>query len=130
MGILIFSKTPKGNKYNVKKKLQAYLLIFVRDYADNEQLDNYENEGVDDQHYDPIDLGARNALDNNLNKRDVEIRRREGRVAGAFIYGLDDEVNDSLPTVRRHRHIYDTQNVDADEDGVVSLVFYKKGYRH
>lgn len=60
----------------------------------------------------------------------MEIRRREGRVAGAFIYGLDDEVNDSLPTVRRHRHIYDTQNVEADEDGVVSLVLLKKEVRH
>lgn len=59
-----------------------------------------------------------------MNKRDVEIRRREGRVAGAFIYGLDDEVNDSLPNVRRHRHIYDAQNFDIDEDGVVSLAIY------
>lgn len=56
-----------------------------------------------------------------MNKRDVEIRRREGRVAGAFIYGLDEEVNDSLPPVRRHRHIYDAQNIDQDEDGVPEM---------
>ncbi|GAA5795697.1 MCM2/3/5 family-domain-containing protein [Helicostylum pulchrum] len=92
-----------------------------RDYVENEQLDNYENEGVDDQQYEALDLGARNALDNNLNKRDVEIRRREGRVAGAFIYGLDEEANDSLPPVRRHRHIYDAQNIDQDEDGVPEM---------
>lgn len=83
-------------------------------------LDNYENEGIDDQQYAPLDLGARNALDNNLNKRDVEIRRREGRVAGAFMYGMDDDTQDTLPPVRRHRHIYDAQDIDQDEDGVVS----------
>ncbi|KAG2203253.1 hypothetical protein INT46_009167, partial [Mucor plumbeus] len=92
-----------------------------RDYADNERLDNYEQEGVDDQHYEPLDLGARNALDNNLNRRDVEIRRREGRVAGAFIYGLDDDANDTQPAVRRHRHIYEAQDVDQDEDGVPEM---------
>lgn len=91
-----------------------------RDYAPNERLDTYEQEGVDDAHYEPLDLAARNALDNNLNRRDVEIRRREGRVAGAFIYGLDDEANDTQPPVRRHRHIYDAQDIDQDEDGVVS----------
>ncbi|KAG2200843.1 hypothetical protein INT47_001374 [Mucor saturninus] len=92
-----------------------------RDYAENDVLDNYETEGVDDRHYEPIDLGARNALDNNLNKRDVEIRRREGRVAGAFIHGLDDDIDDSLPNVRRHRHMYDAQNVDVYEDGVPEM---------
>ena len=87
----------------------------------NEKLDNYENEGIDDQQYEALDIGARNALDNNLNRRDIEIRRREGRVAGAFIYGLDDEANDSLPPVRRHRHIYEAEQFDQDEDGVVSF---------
>lgn len=66
-----------------------------------------------------MDIGARNALDNNLNRRDTEIRRREGRVAGAFMFGLDDEANDSQPPVRRHRHIYEAQDMDQDEDGVV-----------
>ncbi|KAG1107683.1 hypothetical protein G6F42_016279 [Rhizopus arrhizus] len=93
----------------------------VRDYADNERLDNYEQEGVDDTHYEPLDIGARNALDNNLNRRDVEIRRREGRVAGAFIYGLDDDANDTQPAVRRHRHIYEAQELDQDEDGVPEM---------
>ncbi|KAL0135142.1 minichromosome maintenance protein 2 [Mucor lusitanicus] len=92
-----------------------------RDYADNERLDNYEQEGVDDTHYEPLDIGARNALDNNLNRRDVEIRRREGRVAGAFIYGLDDDANDTQPAVRRHRHIYEAQELDQDEDGVPEM---------
>ncbi|CAO3616139.1 unnamed protein product [Mucor fragilis] len=92
-----------------------------RDYADNERLDNYEQEGVDDAHYEPLDIGARNALDNNLNRRDVEIRRREGRVAGAFIYGLDDDTNDTQPAVRRHRHIYEAQELDQDEDGVPEM---------
>lgn len=85
-------------------------------------MDNYEQEGVDDAHYEPLDIGARNALDNNLNRRDVEIRRREGRVAGAFIYGLDDDTNDTQPAVRRHRHIYEAQELDQDEDGVVSVM--------
>jgi DNA replication licensing factor MCM2 len=67
-----------------------------------------------------MDIGARNALDNNLNRRDVEIRRREGRVAGAFMYGLDDDANDAPTPVRRHRHIYEAQDMDQDEDGVVS----------
>lgn len=104
--------------------LTAYAFFFFhvnRDYADNERLDKYEPEGVDDQEYEPLDLGARNALDNNLNRRDVEIRRREGRVAGAFIYGLDDDANDTQPAVRRHRHIYEAQDIDQDEDGVVSF---------
>lgn len=92
-----------------------------RDYADNEVLDNYEAEGIDDQQYAPMDIGARNALDNNLNKRDVEIRRREGRVAGAFMYGMDDDTQDTMPPVRRHRHIYDAQEVDQDEDGVPEM---------
>ena len=95
-------------------------IFYCRDYADNERLDNYEAEGVDDQHYAPLDLAARNALDNNLNKRDVEIRRREGRVAGAFMFNMDDEAADSQPPIRRHRHIYDAQDIDQDEDGVVS----------
>ncbi|KAI8354142.1 MCM2/3/5 family-domain-containing protein [Choanephora cucurbitarum] len=92
-----------------------------RDYLPNEKLDNYENEGIDDQQYEALDIGARNALDNNLNRRDIEIRRREGRVAGAFIYGLDDETNDNLPPVRRHRHIYEAEQFDQDEDGVPEM---------
>lgn len=98
-------------------------IFLFRDYANNDRLDNYESEGVDDSQYAPLDLGERNALDNNLNKRDVEIRRREGRVAGAFMYGMDDDTQDSLPPIRRHRHIYDAQEVDQDEDGVVSICF-------
>lgn len=132
MVILIFSKMLKGTTPPVEKFYSllyqkdslTYLQFLNRDYAENERLDNYESEGVDDQHYEPLDLGARNALDNNLNRRDNEIRRREGRVAGAFIYGLDDDQNDNVPAVRRHRHIYDAQEVDQDEDGVVSFFLF------
>ncbi|KAI7904580.1 MCM2/3/5 family-domain-containing protein [Cokeromyces recurvatus] len=92
-----------------------------RDYVDNERLDNYEQEGIDDAQYEPLDIAERNAIDRNLNRRDVEIRRREGRVAGAFIYGLDDESNDIQPPVIRRRHIYEAQDVDQDEDGVPEM---------
>lgn len=112
----------KGNAVWTVQSTAVYTDPHDRDYADNERLDNYEQEGVDDTHYEPLDIGARNALDNNLNRRDVEIRRREGRVAGAFIYGLDDDANDTQPAVRRHRHIYEAQELDQDEDGVVSVM--------
>ncbi|KAG0170488.1 MCM DNA helicase complex subunit [Apophysomyces sp. BC1034] len=87
-----------------------------RDYARNEQLDRYETIGVDDEEYDALDLGGRNAVDAQLRRRDAEIRRREGRMANAFMEGLDDEDLDTpmMPTRRRHRRIFEAEYLETD----------------
>ncbi|KAI8982192.1 MCM2/3/5 family-domain-containing protein [Mycotypha africana] len=92
-----------------------------RDYFPDEQLDRYEEEGVDDTHYAPLDIGERNALENNLNRRDAEIRRRTGNVAAAFLPALNEDENDTEPPPRRHRHFYDAEELDHDEDGVPEM---------
>jgi DNA replication licensing factor MCM2 len=98
-------------------------LLFNRDYETNERLDRYEEQGVDDDDYDPLDLATRNVVDNQLNRRDAEIQRR-GRIAGAFMEGLEDEETNVLPTTHRRRRVYDTQAYEEEEEGVVRNYCY------
>ncbi|CAO3693162.1 unnamed protein product [Rhizopus stolonifer] len=91
------------------------------DYREDGSQDRYEAEGVDDVNYEPIDMAARQEVDRMLQRRDLEIRRREGRVAGAFIDGLDDiETAPSAAPVRRRRHIYDTEAIE-DDSGIPEM---------
>lgn len=82
---------------------------------------------IDDDNYDPLDPTSRRQVDQLLNRRDIEIRKREGRVAGAFIDGLDDVDDAASPApVRRRRHIYDTEAIDEDSEIVKCKIIVKK----
>lgn len=99
-------------------------MICYRDYQANPQLDRYEERGLDEEDYDPLDLATRNAVDAQLRRRDVEIRRREGRLANAFMDGLDEDEDAGMPIITsrpRRRHNYDVDPLDdMDDDAVVS----------
>ena len=79
--------------------------------------------GIDDDNYDPLDPTSRRQVDQLLNRRDIEIRKREGRVAGAFIDGLDDVDDAASPApVRRRRPI------DEDSEIVKCKIIVKKNH--
>lgn len=70
-----------------------------------------------------MDPAERAAVEQRLNRRDVEIMRREGRMADAFMDGIDDEVDNTMPIKRRHRRLYDADmgmNLDDENTAIVS----------
>ncbi|ORY94855.1 MCM2/3/5 family-domain-containing protein [Syncephalastrum racemosum] len=90
-----------------------------KDYAANPEMDRYEDAGLDDEEeYGGLDLGARNALEARLARRDAEIQRRQGRLAGAFMDSIDDDIaTPQMPTRIRRRHRYDDDAMlDGTED--------------
>ena len=83
-------------------------------------MDRYEERGLDNEQYDPLDLATRNQVDAQLSRRDAEIRRREGRIAGAFLDDLDDDDDQPVLTTRpRRRHNYDMNDMNDLDDAVV-----------
>ncbi|KAG2218110.1 hypothetical protein INT45_002360, partial [Circinella minor] len=93
-----------------------------RDYARNPEMDRYEERGIDNEQYDPLDLATRNQIDAQLSRRDAEIRRREGRIAGAFLDDLDDEGDQPVLTTRpRRRHNYDMDDMNDMDDAVPEM---------
>ncbi|ORZ25194.1 MCM2/3/5 family-domain-containing protein, partial [Absidia repens] len=94
-----------------------------RDYIDNLVQDRYEETGVDDEDYDALDVAARRAIDAKLGRRDAALERREGRMAGALMDGLDDDEPEfATPTGRRRRHIYNTADmIDIGEENELSI---------
>lgn len=89
----------------------------------NMEQDQYEEQGVDDEYYEALDIAERRAVDAKLGRRDAALERREGRMAGALMDGLDeDEPEFALPIGRRRRHIYNTQDVTEDGSGAVSVI--------
>lgn len=69
-----------------------------------------------------MDAAERAAVEQRLNRRDAEVLRREGRMADAFMDGIDDEVDNTMPTRRRHRRLYDADmgmNLDDENTAVV-----------
>ncbi|KAI9322137.1 DNA replication licensing factor cdc19 [Dichotomocladium elegans] len=96
-----------------------------RDYTRNPELDQYEERDIDDEAYAPMDLASRNAVDEQLRRRDAEIRRREGRLAGAFMDGLDEDegiapIITSRPR-RRHNYDYSFDDFDGAENVVPEM---------
>jgi hypothetical protein len=79
---------------------------------------------IDDDDYDNMDAADRAAVEARLNRRDAEIMRREGRMADAFMDGIDDDAENPLPTRRRHRRLYEADmgmNLDDENMAVVGL---------
>ncbi|KAI8090010.1 MCM2/3/5 family-domain-containing protein [Halteromyces radiatus] len=93
-----------------------------RDYAVNPEQDEYEDVGVDNEEYDALDIASRRAVDAKLGRRDAVLQRREGRMAGALLDGLDDDEPEfNVPMGRRRRHLYDTQDLAEDGSGMAEL---------
>mmetsp|Transcript_9857 Transcript_9857/g.24280 ORF Transcript_9857/g.24280 Transcript_9857/m.24280 type:complete len:895 (+) Transcript_9857:158-2842(+) len=85
-----------------------------RDYRAIPELDKYDEKMLDSGDYDQIDLDERRKADREMNKRDRERARREGRVPRAF---EDDEEEEQRP--RRRRRIQqegDEMLEDAEDD--------------
>ncbi|ORX51728.1 MCM-domain-containing protein [Hesseltinella vesiculosa] len=93
-----------------------------RDYMRNDEQDQYEHVGVDDDEYDAMDPAQRRMVDAKLGRRDAVLQREQGRMAAAFMDGLEDEEPEfNLPTGRRRRHIYDTQDTTDAHTGVPEM---------
>ncbi|KYK57326.1 DNA replication licensing factor mcm2 [Drechmeria coniospora] len=90
---------------------------FEADYREREG-DAYEGEDIDDDgDFDDMDLGARRRLEAQLNRRDMEVARRQ-RLPAAFLPGDDEDGDiDLMAQPRRRRHHYDEDpddGMDAD----------------
>lgn len=84
--------------------------------------DRYDLANIDDDDYEHMDASDRAAVEARLNRRDAEIMRREGRMADAFMDGIDDDAENPLPTRRRHRRLYEADmgmNLDDENMAVV-----------
>jgi hypothetical protein len=92
--------------------------------------DRYDLANIDDEDYDHMDAADRAAVEARLNRRDAEIMRREGRMADAFMDGIDDDAENPLPTRRRHRRLYEADmgmNLDDENMAVVGILKIMKG---
>jgi len=97
-------------------------LYVYSDYREDSVRDRYDLANIDDEDYDTLDPSDRAAVEQRLNRRDAEIMRREGRMADAFMDGIDDDIDNPVPTRRRHRRLYDADmgmNLDDENMAVV-----------
>ncbi|KAK3327155.1 DNA replication licensing factor mcm2 [Cercophora scortea] len=90
---------------------------FEADYRDKD--DAYEGIDIDDEgDYEALNLGERRRLEAQLNRRDLEVARRQ-RLPAAFLPGEDEDRDiDLTAQPRRRRHRYD-EDPDEDMDGDV-----------
>ncbi|KAJ3078307.1 hypothetical protein HK102_004594, partial [Quaeritorhiza haematococci] len=72
-----------------------------RDYRENERLDQYDIDNLDDGDYESMDAETRQLVEEKLRRRDREQARLEGRLPAAFMD--DDEDDDDRPLIRRRR---------------------------
>ncbi|KAI8996853.1 MCM2/3/5 family-domain-containing protein [Pilobolus umbonatus] len=102
---------------------QDLMATMLDDYKENARFDTYEEAGIDDEAYAPLDPESRQEVDRKLNKRDEHIRKRVDGIAGAFMDGLNEGEEDMISSapVRRRRHIYDTQDIDMGDDEVPEM---------
>ncbi|CAO3660804.1 unnamed protein product [Umbelopsis vinacea] len=94
------------------------------DYREDSARDRYDLANIDDEDYETMDAAERAAVEQRLNRRDAEVLRREGRMADAFMDGIDDEVDNAIPTRRRHRRLYDADmgmNLDDENTAVPEM---------
>lgn len=66
----------------------CFSLLFsgiFRDYKELPHLDTYSSSQLDDQEYDSLDLQTRLALEADMNRRDQELVRRQGRIPEMFL---------------------------------------------
>merc|ERR1719322_795555 len=95
------------------------------DYRPMPGLDRYERELMDDEDYDDISEGDRQAVEAELRRRDREEGRLDGRMRRGLLYDSDDE--DDEPARRRRRlaeRAADGRIIDEEDDmeGVVESV--------
>jgi len=85
---------------------------FENDYR-NRSDDRYEGIDIDDEgEFDDMDISDRRRLEDQLARRDREVRRRQ-RIPAAFLPGEDEGDIDLTAQPRRRRRRYDE---DPDED--------------
>merc|ERR1712038_1875406 len=95
------------------------------DYRPMPGLDRYERELMDDEDYDDMSEGDRQAVEADLRRRDREEGRLDGRMRRGLLYDSDDE--DDEPARRRRRlaeRAADGRIIDEEDDmeGVVESV--------
>merc|ERR1719322_947147 len=95
------------------------------DYRPMPGLDRYERDLMDDEDYDDMSEGDRQAVEAELRRRDREEGRLDGRMRRGLLYESDDE--DDEPARRRRRlaeRAADGRIIDEEDDmeGVVEFV--------
>lgn len=117
--------------------IRKQLTIFHSDYAENELLDRYSDEGIDDdENVGGLSIAARRAAEAQMARRDRQERvggrgRRAARRsrAPAFL-DSDDIVDEDLDDVelarmkRRTRRQYDERRDIDDVDGIEDVGFF------
>lgn len=71
---------------------------------------------MDDREYSELSLGDQIAIDAQLDRRDREIARRQGRIPAAFLGDDDDDVLARMPQRRRRRQQRPDGMADIEED--------------
>ncbi len=67
-----------------------------RDYKEMPHLDFYSSSQLDDADYEPLPLDTRLQVDAELNRRDQEILRRQGRIPDIFLPDLSSKMINRL----------------------------------
>lgn len=92
-----------------------------RDYQENEKLDRYDDEDIDQEDYDEMDIQARRLAEMKMRRRDKSEARNEGRdIPAAFLDDDDDEIRPFVPRHRRQVAMED-DIPDAELGGEVAL---------
>jgi len=108
--------------------------IFLRDYAQNEQLDTYSEAGIDDEEFDDMSAAARRAAEIQMARRD-RLDRAGGRGRRAALRShapeflgsaddMDEDFDDDLglsSMKKRTRKQYDERRDMDDLEGVENV---------
>jgi len=83
------------------------------DYRANPELDRFDPALLDEEEYEALSEGERQAAEASMRKRDREAGRNEGRMRRGLIY--DDEDEDEAPR-RKRRQMAEMEVDDQNED--------------
>ena len=102
--------------------------LMARDYKDDPELDRYSSSQLDDAEYAPMALDARLRVDAELDRRDHDLLRRQGRIPAMFLPELDEVAGVKFDSKRANRQLEATaedrlllsSDLLATEDDMVS----------
>ena len=91
-----------------------------KDYRAIPELDQYVDDGVDEEEYERLDYGARAQADKLISQRNREKQAQGGRLPAAFLNETEGSLysdGQDLGAELRHRREIHYQEVNMDEEG-------------
>jgi len=90
-----------------------------RDYRPNPQLDTFDPDLLDEDEYEALSEGERQAAEASMRKRDRESGRGEGRMRRGLLY--DDDEDEPRARKRRLADMAAMEDEPMEEEGVESI---------